>query len=216
MSSFQLTLDTTAPVITWGAISGATPGQTLSVAYTINEPGVVSAEFIDAENQSHPVTVFADHFECELPDDIAHGQGRLRVLVRDDVDNEAYREQNVRVRTVAPASSEVPRTTPDRLYGPHRRAVPARKVFLSRTHTGSDARISAREINRSEATTASSISLRGRSTRASEARTSVSTFRVTGSGTQVRSFSTTSSTRSDIRLRRHDAPDEEALLLDLL
>lgn len=31
-------LDTTAPVVTWGAVSGAQAGATLSVSYTSNEP----------------------------------------------------------------------------------------------------------------------------------------------------------------------------------
>lgn len=87
MSTWVITLDTTAPQITWGAVDGAVGGEELTVFYTVDEPGVVSATATLRDGRVLPMTVLADRFTVELPDDTPDGNVTVSVLLRDDVLN---------------------------------------------------------------------------------------------------------------------------------
>jgi hypothetical protein len=87
--SLLLTLDTQAPQVEFGAVSGAEAGQLLQVAYTVDEPGVVEARFRSSSNQITPLTVHPDRVEGYLEPTTTGGNGWVELTSRDDVDNEA-------------------------------------------------------------------------------------------------------------------------------
>lgn len=109
-SSFVLTLDTTAPQVTWGAVGGAEAGQLLQVAYTLDEPDAVSAEFVSFAGEHVPLTVLPDRVEGLLPPAITGGLGSVLLTVLDDLGNEAVRE--LKIQVVSPVGGVPARTGP--------------------------------------------------------------------------------------------------------
>lgn len=88
---FNLTLDTHAPVVTWGAVDTTNPGDTMHVAYTVDEPGVLSADVLLSDNRVVPGTVQAGVLIFDLPLDAPEGPAQVRAYVGDDVGNNATR-----------------------------------------------------------------------------------------------------------------------------
>lgn len=85
-AALHLTLDTHAPVVTWGAVSGADPGATLQVAYSTTEPGIVSAE-LQLADRTLPMQVGALSLSVAIPVDAPGGTATVSALARDDVGN---------------------------------------------------------------------------------------------------------------------------------
>ncbi len=95
MSWVQIQLDTTAPQIVWGIVGEPSPGSSFSAAYTIDEPGVVSAKIVDINGLEHSLDVGPDALTTasipsgfELP-------AQIYALVRDDLNNEATRSYSI-------------------------------------------------------------------------------------------------------------------------
>lgn len=84
----QVTLDTHAPVVTWGPIDGAVAGEELVVQYLVNEPGVYQAEVTLRDGRVLSMEVNAGDLRVVLPDDTPDGQTQVRAHTRDDVWNE--------------------------------------------------------------------------------------------------------------------------------
>lgn len=89
--AFVLTLDTTAPVVTWGAVDGTTAGELLTVLYTIDEPGITSARLELRDGRRLDMDVAADRLTVLLPADLPDGPATLRAFVADEVLNTAQR-----------------------------------------------------------------------------------------------------------------------------
>lgn len=94
-SSFQLTLDTTAPQITWGAQAGATAGELLQLGYTLDEPGIVSAQLELADGRNLALADTGLTLEAQLPPDTPNGPATVRVVVRDELLNQATRTRTI-------------------------------------------------------------------------------------------------------------------------
>lgn len=93
--AFVLTLDTTAPRVTFGAVGGATAGELLEVLYTINEPELVDAEIKLADNRVLPMEVLSDRLLVLLPPDTPDGNARITVHTLDDLLNAGTQTQRV-------------------------------------------------------------------------------------------------------------------------
>lgn len=82
--AFTLTLDTTAPSVTVGAVGGAAAGSHLQIAYTTDET-LARAEFQLADARKLELTLSPALLEVDLPVDAPAGTGVLRWF--DDVGN---------------------------------------------------------------------------------------------------------------------------------
>lgn len=107
-SSWVLTLDTTAPVVTWGAVDGAAITEVFTVQYLLDEPEIVSAELELAGGRRIPLTVEPTQLTTVMPDDAFEGWGRVLAYVRDDVNNTATRELAVYVSGIIPPTPAIP------------------------------------------------------------------------------------------------------------
>lgn len=87
-SSFSLILDTTAPQVTFGNWSGQINGAPLIVEYTINEPEIVSATFVDSAGIRYGMAVEPTRLTLVLSSTTATGLGYVEVLARDSVLNQ--------------------------------------------------------------------------------------------------------------------------------
>lgn len=89
MSSWTLiTLDTTAPIVNWGSVTGAAGGETLVVHYTLGGPEPIDSASLRLSNGNIlPMAVFSDRLEVALPPDVIDGPATVRAY--DDVLNEA-------------------------------------------------------------------------------------------------------------------------------
>ena len=94
-TSVLLELDVTAPVITWGTVTGRAPGSTLQASYTITEPAVISAEFQMVTGQILAMVIGPERLSVQVPENAPDGAGVIRAFVRDDVLNETTYEQPV-------------------------------------------------------------------------------------------------------------------------
>jgi len=112
MTSFILTLDTTAPVVTWGPVDGAVLGEQFTIQYLINEPGIVSAELQLADGRTLDMEILPDRLRVQLPDDTPDALATVRVHVRDDVGNEAWRTTEVPISGVPYVPPETPTGIP--------------------------------------------------------------------------------------------------------
>lgn len=138
--SFDLTLRTHAPVITWGAIGGYVPGGAFSVAYSIDEPAIIAARLIDFDSVVFPLTIEPGQLTASLPDTVALGQATVEADVLDDVDNATTRTLTLAIQaTIIPPVQPVqqvvtglPRETP-----PLRRATTKRSRSTVRVRTAS-------------------------------------------------------------------------------
>lgn len=93
--TFELTLDTRAPEVTWGAIAGTHAGELLRVAYTIDEPQIVAATLRLPDGRELVASALEDRIEVYLPPDIAPGLATLVAGVVDDVGNAADVELDI-------------------------------------------------------------------------------------------------------------------------
>lgn len=122
---FVLTIDTTAPVVTWGQVLDPNAGEDMTVFYAVDEPGVESAEIMLNGGRIVPMVVAPDRLTVRLPDDAANGQAQVRAYVRDSVGNNATRTLAVMVAGVvgpavpppAPAGGP-PMPEPERVVSP--------------------------------------------------------------------------------------------------
>lgn len=106
-TTFVLTLDTAAPVVTWGGTGGTTAGELLVVGYSINEPQGTAARVKLADNRSLAATVFSNRIEVLLPADTPAGLATVELDVADDVGNAATRTTTV-LLSGAPAPPSAP------------------------------------------------------------------------------------------------------------
>jgi hypothetical protein len=108
-SSFVLTLDTQAPVVTWGFPDGTDQGEELRVPYAVNEPGIISADLELPDGRHLSMEVQPGVLVVQLPDDTPEGPATVSALVRDDVWNEATRTHVVQLTgEIAPPPSGPP------------------------------------------------------------------------------------------------------------
>lgn len=104
-----LTLDTTAPEVTFGAVGGAEAGSLLQVAYELDTPSITAATItLPNDAQVYPVVVLADRLEFQLPVGTEDGLAVLRVYTLDDVGNEAVWTLPVQVGEATAQPEPVP------------------------------------------------------------------------------------------------------------
>lgn len=96
MSAATLTLDTTPPVVQWGTVAGARPGQVLTVGYELDELEILAAE-LDAGGLQTQLAIGAQSLSGPVPDS-ATATATVRVTVRDLVGNQARRELAVQLK----------------------------------------------------------------------------------------------------------------------
>lgn len=217
-ASFVLTLDTHAPVVTWGAVGGANAGELLQVGYQLNEPAIESARVQLADGRWLDLTDTGATLEVQLPPDTPDGWATIEANVRDDVDNTATRTHLVRLTgvIVTPQPQETVGGSPWRV-GPRRarRAAPVQRTIRSRATASSRSatRIRTSAGDRAIAVTTSRSSRRAaaahRSTWTATSRASLST------GPRV-SRDSSQAIRSSASISRRDGPSIEAILLGLL
>lgn len=230
-SSFILRLDTAAPQITWGAATGTTAGELFRIAYTVDEPGVVSAGLELADGRVVTLTVHADRLEALLPADTPQGNATVRALVRDDVLNEATRT------TVVSLTGGIVEPEPTPTPVPHvggmpqdRRRVDRQAVYDRSTAVArSRSHVVATSRTRDTATTRTHTTIRRRRIPAPipappeivpviwrDGSTAVVTSRSRiNAGTVRGTRHSPAKATSRHRVRRADSPDVEALILDL-
>lgn len=171
-SSFNLALDTQAPVVTWGAVEDAEADFELRVGYTLDEPDVTSAEVRLADGRVLPMEVQAAYLAVQLPADTPNGSTEVRAYVRDDVWNTAVRTLTIFVAgvegppPVAPTGSpSPPRTEPRQIVEEPSRCrcvtedvvraiVPSISRLRARTLWRSPDQRAVRYLSRAQATTA--------------------------------------------------------------
>lgn len=108
-STFQLALDTHAPVITWGSIADPVASEEMTVYYTLTEPGVVQATVTLLDGRALPMQIYGDRLTVVLPDDAPEGDAIVHVVLRDSVANTATSDLPVHVTgTVGPVEPPVP------------------------------------------------------------------------------------------------------------
>lgn len=88
-STFLLTLDTRAPQLQWGPVSDPNAGETLAVAYLVDEPGVDRASITLRDGRVLPMQVWPGQLTVDLPDNTTEGAATIRATTRDEVWNEA-------------------------------------------------------------------------------------------------------------------------------
>jgi hypothetical protein len=108
----NLTLDTTAPAVTWGAVTDPNAGEIMSVEYLVDEPGIVSAEIELQDGRIIPMDVGPSLLTVELPNDTPQGNGIVRAHVQDDVLNAATRTLTVALTGILASRSRSPRRAP--------------------------------------------------------------------------------------------------------
>lgn len=143
-SHFTLTLDTRAPVVTWGAVDGSTAGELLRVGYTLDEPALISATVQLADGRTLPLDDTGLTLEALLPPDTPDGNATIRALVRDDLLNEVTRTLTIHLTGTIVVTPDAPAPSPGfpaRTPRPRRRR-PAPVVVTSRTR----ARVRTRSI----------------------------------------------------------------------
>lgn len=214
-SSFVLTLDTHAPRITWGAITGADAGETLAVAYTLDEQGVESATIeLPSGGGTFPMRVDADALRFDIPGAAVMGDATIVVQLGDDVGNVATAELVVALGGVIPPVQTPPPSTGGMPRGADIPPTLIRSV--SRVGASAGDRVVVQQRSRSSAEARSHYVLPTRRVVSHRADIAVrSTDRTTArsagqSGTSV-------SHPPDI-IRRAEGPnaEDELLLLDLL
>lgn len=133
-SYLLLELDTHAPVVTWGAVGGATAGELLQVGYTLNEPALVSATIQLADGRSLALTDTGLTLEALLPPDTPNGNATIRAVVRDEVLNQATRALVVHLTgvIVTPEPTTAPES-PGWPVTPRARRPAGPKVITSRS-----------------------------------------------------------------------------------
>lgn len=215
MSWFQLTLDTTAPHITWGAVEGADAGETLIVHWTSDEPVVSASATLTLPNGAVlDMAVGADTFTVDVPGDSYQGTAEVRALVEDDVGNVATRVFEFAIGGVIPPTPVVQQTTGGIPRGPiaprvvrDRSGAGISSVYRARAHTSSRSRARAA----SHYTTPTDRLVRTRAGASASSLITNHEVRIMDRG------STRAAAREDLILRR-EGPDHQAelILLDIL
>lgn len=113
MARFLLTVDTTAPVVTWGEATGAVAGAGFSIPYTLDEPTaqIASATLTLADARELALTDNGSSLAVALPPDTPEGNATVTANVTDDVGNTAQRTHVVYL-TGAVVVPEEPTVTP--------------------------------------------------------------------------------------------------------
>lgn len=135
-SAVVLELDTTAPVVTWGGVSGAAAGQALVVEFTVDEPDLISAELVLSDGRTRVMTLIGGELSVLLPADTPGTTHHIEALVRDEVGNEA-------VRSLAVVIDGIPVPQPEPTVQQRGGAPPAR-LSLRRSRRESKSRIAVR------------------------------------------------------------------------
>lgn len=86
---FDLTLDTAAPVVTFGSVVGTTAGQQLQVDYTVDEPASLVAKLTLSDAREFTMGVTGTRFQYVLPLDAPTGIATVEVTAEDDLGNVA-------------------------------------------------------------------------------------------------------------------------------
>jgi hypothetical protein len=100
VTSFILTLDTQAPVVTWGPVDGNVLGEEFSIQYALDEGQVLSAELKLADGRILAMAVLPDRLVVMLPDDAPDALATVDAFVSDDVGNTAHRTTEVPISGV--------------------------------------------------------------------------------------------------------------------
>jgi hypothetical protein len=110
--NFTLTLDTHAPVVTWGAVIDPNAGEEMTVAYSLDEPALDHATITLRDGRELPMEDLGDRLAVTLPDDAPEGQAVVRAYVVDSVLNSATRTFAVAINGVPfePPSAPVPQS----------------------------------------------------------------------------------------------------------
>lgn len=186
---FVLTLDTTAPTVTFGAAGGTTAGELLELLYTVDEPGVESASIKLADNRVLALDVLSDRFQVLLPADTPDGLGRVTVKTVDAYLNRRTQTQNVQLHGVIVVPPDEPPVTDPFVPAPP--SQPARRrPTIERRRDHAVVRITTRSRIRAELHDEATIIARSDET--IDRSTDHSTAEVT------------SATRSRTRVRRRD------------
>lgn len=217
-ASFNLTLDTHAPLVTWGAVSGTTAGELLQVGYQLDEPELVSAELVLRDGRHLTMTDTGLTLEVALPPDTPNGNATIVAHVRDEVLNEADRQVVVAlVGTVVIPEPESEPQTPGWPVRPRRpQPTPAQtKTVRSRTRLRPSAATRIGTYSPQPTTAIASSSTRTGAAAASRAGWHLEARARTTSSAKV-SRDSTLELSSRATVGRRDGPSIEALLLDLL
>jgi hypothetical protein len=126
-ASLLLTLDTSAPVVTWGAVGGTTAGELLEVAYQLDEPGLVDATLTLADGRILSMEDSGGRLTVLLPPDTPNGEAIVAAVVRDDVLNEATRTLAVQLA----GTQMVPQPVGNRGAPPRGVARPERRRLMA-------------------------------------------------------------------------------------
>jgi hypothetical protein len=214
-ASFDLTLDTRAPVVTWGAVGGATAGEMLTVLYSSDEPLGVARLWLP-DGRRLDMTIEPDRLTLLLPADAPDGVSWIHAY--DDVMNEAPR-QAVNISGVIVVPPPEPPVTP----GPPQRGQPS----LHPVQTPQTRRSRSRGVARSRSsTTRAPRRVRSRSA-IRDSHIAIRTLHAARSRAEIETAARTTRSR-DLRARatgassaitrRREGPGEEDVLalLDLL
>lgn len=210
-ASFDLTLDTRAPVVTWGAVGGATAGELLDVRYTSDEP-LATAKLELPDSRVLDMAIAADRLTVLLPPDTPDGVAWITVA--DDVLNEAPRQPiNIAGSIVVPPD-RAPAVGPGPRRGFHPDRVETRVI-----------RTRSRGIARSRARTSRTTNVRSRGVIDSSSMIHRSRISTSTTTAEVRSTARVSSTISNggvmvqrtttAVVRRREGPGEEEALFIL-
>lgn len=212
-ASVALVLDTTAPTVAWGGITGATAGELLRVGFTLDEPGVTSATLTLADARVLALAV-GPPLELLLPPDTPAGLATLRAYVEDDVGNTGTYTRTILLQgTVVVPDPGTPVSTYPTRSSRRRRPQPTTKRIRSRAQAKT-------LLRTTSASSAASLNA-GRAVHRVLVRTAITTS--TPPGSTLRTLARTrvgseAHFASDVAaLSRGDGRDlEELLLLELL
>lgn len=212
----QLTLDTHAPVVTFGAADSS--GGALSVPYTINEPAIVSAWVVDAAGLRVDLEVQPTRLFAVLPANVTSGNATVFAHAVDAVGNARDYSLVVLLAGLAPSPEPPPPSQTGPGIRPARIAPRPRKFITSRSRLRGSCPAEvqrAAATTRSAAGTGSSATTRARVTASSPL--AVSSSARAHATVRVADATSARAELSNVELRRRDGRGlEEALLLDLL
>jgi hypothetical protein len=202
-----ITLDTTAPTVTWGAQTGTTAGELLQLSYISDEP-IAAAQLQLAGGRVLQLQVDPSILSVGLPFDVTDGPASVRVV--DDVGNARTYPAIVVIHgtiVVVPEPTALPRAgaPPRRVDRPRSRVI-RRHVALEASTTS---RVRARA--RRHITWPASTSSASRAHRARDVAVSHSLIPRLQSRQTTRAAPTPA--RLELAVRRRDGPDLEDLLL---
>lgn len=209
MSTVVLTLDTTAPTVSFGEPTGTTGGELFHIPYTSDEP-IAAATLRLRDRRTLTMNVLADALEVLLPADTPEGQAT--VAAADDVGNAATTIVLLQgVPFVEPVQVQTTPGVPGLRTTRRRRTRGATLRSRSRAHAGARARTTSDHAELATAVPSSTADVFTSSRRSSSA-AGIATVRILAAGAHATSAQTV--TRGTVE--RRDGPDTEAALLELL